>query len=361
MKNRERMIAIVAGGIVALSVLYFVVDAAVVSPIADRKQRAASLREKIRQIQPQVEMGDVYERRLIAWAQQTFPGDREAAANDFRERLARLLLASNLAGDLKSGGGASRRGAYNEIIWRLTVPAGGGGGVSLDEISGLLYLLQNEPYLCHVENVRIEPVGRRSGSFRLSAQLSTIVLDVANIDKFVPASGPAVDVPGPPVESPGFEPYAVIASRNVFQPYQPPPPARPQPRPQPQPQHQPQPQPQPQPPAGSRFHVVSLTEWQGQPEVWVVDNVSGNTRRYKPGDELAGGEIVMIDYRPLPRPDKPELNSPSRVILKVLDRYYAIELNQTIDRKRRLSDEQLPEQLRGEQPASDAADEGARS
>jgi hypothetical protein len=83
----------------------------------------------------------------------------------------------------------------------------------------------------------------------------------------------------------------------------------------------------------------------GQPEIHVRDVNNERTLRYKPGDELAEGAIVMIDYRPLPFPDNPALKSFSRVILKIGDEYWAIERGRTLADKYKLAADQLPPSL----------------
>ena len=70
-----------------------------------------------------------------------------------------------------------------------------------------------------------------------------------------------------------------------------------------------------------------------------------NKASYKPGDELAGGKIVMIDYRKMPFPKKPALLSQSRVILIIGEDYWAIERGNTLADKHKLVPEQLPENL----------------
>ena len=68
-------------------------------------------------------------------------------------------------------------------------------------------------------------------------------------------------------------------------------------------------------------------------------------RCLKPGDQLAGGRIVMVDYRLMPRLDKPKLFSQSRAIVKVGRYYWAVDLGQRLSEKRRLETSQLPPEL----------------
>ena len=114
--------------------------------------------------------------------------------------------------------------------------------------------------------------------------------------------------------------------------------------------------PKPPPPASAtapadagldRLTVVSLSDWSGTPEVHVSDAGSQKILRLRKGDALAGGEVVMIDYRTLPMPGKPGIVSYSRVILKIGNAYWAVEHGQTLAAKYQLAPEQIPSHLRG--------------
>jgi hypothetical protein len=74
----------------------------------------------------------------------------------------------------------------------------------------------------------------------------------------------------------------------------------------------------------------------------------------------------MVDYRSLPRVDRPELLSPSRVVLRIGPDLWAVELGSYVSQKYRLSADRLPSELRqrtgagdeasGEEPANARAD-----
>jgi hypothetical protein len=100
-------------------------------------------------------------------------------------------------------------------------------------------------------------------------------------------------------------------------------------------------------PGPESLRVVSLSEWQGSPEIHVRDTVNERTLRYSPGDTLAGGVVVMVDYRALPMPGKEVLKSFSRVILKIDNEYWAIERGRTLAEKYKLTPDQLPDPMPG--------------
>jgi hypothetical protein len=99
------------------------------------------------------------------------------------------------------------------------------------------------------------------------------------------------------------------------------------------------------PPGPETFKIVSLSEWQGQQEIHVLDLSTQRTFRYKTGDVLAGGKVVMVDYRPMPMPGREIVQSESRVILRFGDEFWAIERGRTLADKRKLAPDQLPQEL----------------
>jgi len=111
------------------------------------------------------------------------------------------------------------------------------------------------------------------------------------------------------------------------------------------------PKPDPPTPPGApkpKYRICGLPTFQGQPEIWVVNEIdqTGAVYKYKEGEKLMGWDIVMVDYRMMPDPDNPELFSLARVILKIDSDYWAIEGNQYVNAKRILEDPDLPQALR---------------
>jgi hypothetical protein len=98
-------------------------------------------------------------------------------------------------------------------------------------------------------------------------------------------------------------------------------------------------------PGPESLKIVSLSEWRGVPEIHVRDLVNNRTTVHRLGEQLAGGTILMVDYRSLPMPGKIGINSFSRIILKVGPDYWAIERGATLDQKYKLTTELLPQQL----------------
>ena len=189
-----------------------------------------------------------------------------------------------------------------------------------------------------VENITMLPVDT-STEARIDFQFLSLVVGPTKLarEKQVKTRG----VRSETLQSEERPLFAAISKRAFFLPYQKkPPPAPPPPTP---------PKPTspsvPPPPGPETYKIVSLSQWQGQPEIMVLDSNQNKTVNYKPGDDLAGGKIVMIDYRKMPFPKKPALLSQSRVILAIEEEYWAIERGNTLADKHKLAPEQLPANL----------------
>jgi len=98
------------------------------------------------------------------------------------------------------------------------------------------------------------------------------------------------------------------------------------------------------------YQVVGLATWGDEPQIVVREQRSQKLYKYKIGDafntKTLRARIIMVDYRPLPLPNKPKIYSDSRLIIKIGDDYWAVELGHTFDQKYRLNKERLPQRLR---------------
>jgi hypothetical protein len=213
------------------------------------------------------------------------------------------------------------RGA-NEIGWSIQ------GQGKLADVVNLIFLLQESPYLHRIESVAIS-TGESPGQVRVGFRFLTLVMDPAPL---VTLSTLEVKFNN---ESPERRVFDGIVARDLLRPYIKRAPDKGSGSPE-----------RPTVPAGpGSLRVVSLTEWMGQPEVHVRDLTNQKTFRYKPGDDLAGGTIVQVDYRPLPMPGHESLTSFSRVIVRIGKEYWAIERGQTLADKYRLDPDQWPSGL----------------
>ena len=178
----------------------------------------------------------------------------------------------------------------------------------------------------------------RKGEVALQVRYATLALEKATGPT---AATTPIELPIATLDTEQRRAYTVITERDLFRPYikRRPPKPRVSVRPPPKVSR---------PKAAPRdsFSIVGLPRWPAGEEVYVRNNRSGESRMYHIGDALAGGKIVMVDYRLLPKPDKPGLLSSSRVVLKIGEAYWAVDLGQTLTKKRRLEGQLLPRKLR---------------
>jgi len=365
MNRREKILAAVTGLFVAGFLVYIIADQLILAPFDRREAKAQSLREQISDLREHNRAKSAYRQELRKLAGTSFGTDEVRAANNLVERLKYLLNRSGLSEEPQSLSpvtGTKQGGTYKEI------GQSGRASGTLKNAVDFLYLVKHEPGLHRLENVVITPKqgGPREEGGRVDLQFkyTTLVLERPKGFRFPTTSS----APAPPrdadLDSDKRRQYNVIVARDLFRPYikrpviasVPPPPVAP-PRRAPVARQAPLP---PPPVPSGRFKVVDLSTWADQQEVVVRDTRTGQTRTYKPGAPLASGKIVMVDYRQLPRPDKPYLLSPSRVIIQIGPDYWAIELGQSLADKRRLTPEQLPDGLRAGASGSPAPEAGEK-
>jgi hypothetical protein len=330
MNAREKLLASVIGSLLGIFVFGFGIRALIVQPLREIDKRTAVVREKIEKIKTERRNYFAAEDRLKTIAATTFADSVDEASAKSGEALTKKILLSGLEESDFSRlpvGPRKLRGA-NEIGWNVQ------GDGPLDKVVNLLFVLTESPHVHRVDNLSVS-AGDSPGLVRVRFRFLTLVLDPS------PEVTRTNLLPRVTLESPDRRLLDEIARRDILRPYikRPPPPTIPGQSGQPalaKPGT---------PPGPETFRVVSLSEWQGQPEVHVRDLTQQRTLRFRPGDDFAGGSIVMIDYRPMPMPGNAMLQSFSRVIFKIGQEYWAIERGQTLADRRKLATTELPAQL----------------
>ena len=327
MNSREKTLVIVVGSLVAVFVFGFGIRSWFVQPLKDLDKRTAVVREKIEKIKTERRNYFAAEDRLKSLTAKTFADTVDEASAKSGEVLTKDILLSGLQESDFTRlpvGPRKIRGA-NEIGWNVQ------GDGPLDKVVNLLFTLAESPHVHRLENLTVT-AGDAPGLVRVRFRYLTLVMDPA------PEVVRTNLVPRVTLDSPDRRLLDEIARRDILRPYikRPPPPGQPAPptlaKPGP-------------PPGPETFRIVSLSEWQGQPEIHVRDLTYQKTLRFRPGDSLAGGTVVMVDYRPMPMPSNAMLQSYSRVIIKIGSDYWAIERGQTLADRRKLATAELPAQL----------------
>jgi hypothetical protein len=338
MNRREKLLLTLVVSVVGIFVLGFGVRWFLLKPLRDIDKTTANLQAQLNKAKEDRRAFFANEEVLKKYNARAFADDVDQASARAGEMLTRAILECGLRETdftrLPANQRKLRLSENREIGWSVQ------GEGSLQRIVDLLFVLQESPYLSRVEGVQINATDR-PGHVKVRFRYLTLVLNPAPEVQRVPLS-PAVNLAS--VERKLYDP---LIARDILRPYikRPPPPPPPPPAPVAPPAAEPTTPPGPPPPGLDTFRIISLSEWQGQSEVHVRDLTHQRINVHKPGEPLAGGTIVMVDYRSLPRPDQPLLLSHSRVIIRVENDYWAIERGQTLAQKYQLTPEQLPPQL----------------
>lgn len=330
MNAREKILAGIVGGLVGLVALGFGGRALFLKPLKEIDKKTTGLRDKLEKIKAERRAFFDAEDEVRKFTQHTFDSDLDKASAKSAELLTQQILRAGLP-EMEFTrlpfGPRKLRGAQ-EIGWNVQ------GDGSLDRVVNLLFLLDADPHLHRVDGLTVS-AGESAGQVRVRFRYTTLVMDPA------PEVDPINLQPKFALDSPQRRVFDAIVQRDILRPYVKravvPIPGNPGGTP---PGTSPGTAPGPE-----GFKVVSLSEWLGQPEVHVRDLINQRTLRFKVGDALAGGTIVMIDYRTMPKSGNELLQAFSRVIVRIGDEYWAIETGKTLGQKYRLVPDQLPAAL----------------
>jgi hypothetical protein len=297
------------------------------------------LKEKVEQLRTKRDLYESQARRFSSLAGRTLGSDENSASEQIQTRLFELLDRCGLGAgkmSLKPEPAKKLSKTEKEVGWHVRVAG------TPEQLVDLMYLLESEPYVNSVENVAISTL-RRKGQLELKLRFVTLVMTGIHGEEFAADETLLAQATGE-LDSEQRAVYDVITTRDLFRPYvkreEPPPKTKTAEKPEPG-----KPEPAPAAKPKPEYRVVSLTTWGDAQEVHVCQYRNGDVKVYTPGESLEGSKIVMIDYRKLPSPDKPEFFSGSRVILEAGGDYWAVELGQKLSEKRKLSKTELPPKL----------------
>jgi hypothetical protein len=323
MKRRESLLLGLVGGLLALFVGVAGLNVFFVKPYKNLKTQIAGLRLKLDQTQHDREAYLKDGQYLTNTAPRMFATDPNIATAEASKMITDQILRLGLQDSQFSRqpvGPRRVRGNAQEVGWSIM------GEGPLSKMVDLIFVLEQTPQLHRIENLVLS-AGDQPGRLKARFRYLTLVVEVKGVK-------PKTDLqPKFALDSPQRRLYDAIVQRDLLRPYVPKPPA----------------EPVAAGPASplDMLRVVSLTQWGGTPEVHVCEMNTRKILKLRVGDPLAGGQIVMVDYRPLPLPNKPGFISDSRVIVKIGAGYWAVERGQTLSTRYQLAPGQLPTELRG--------------
>jgi len=321
MKKREKILAAIVGGFIGIFILGFALRSFFMKPLQKIDKETVVLREKLGKIAQERREYFEAEDTLKKVTQRTFAADINQASARSGEMITRELAAAGLNdGDFtRLPVGPRKLKGASEIGWSIQ------GKGDLNRIVNVLYLLQTSPHLHRIEGVTLS-ASEKPGEVKARFLYLTLVMEPA------PEFEPIEIKRKLTLESPERFAYNTIIDRDILRPYTKAPRLK-----------SADPGDLANPPGPESLRVVSLSEWNGQPEVHIRDTANKKTLRFAPGEKVSDlGEIVAVDYRRLPSPRNPLLNSDSRIILKIGDEFWAVERGQTLAEKRKLESSVWP-------------------
>lgn len=350
MNRREKIMAAAVGVMVVALGGFGAVKKAMLDPIRESQTKARSLRLELGRLKAKTAHGKQHVATLRGLAARTFGPDENVAQERMRARLIQLLEESGLSTEkLVSQPLQGKRLRHRDkkvkdvsIGRSLTIRG------KPEHVINFLYLLEQDPSLHRLQSISLSP-DPKTGKMDLQLRFFTLILDGV---RPAASADARASRPGGTLDGPGRERYDMIVTRDIFRPYV----ARakvvvrpPTPSPPPRPYVAP-----PGPVASEpvvaydperRLRVAGLPTFYGVPEVNVRNASSGEMKTYKLGEKLGKGTIVLIDYRRLPGPADPKDVSTSRVILRIGQNYWAVEIGQSLADKRRMKAGELPAEL----------------
>ncbi len=326
MNRRSRMLAWIAVTIAGLMGGGFLLKAIINRPLNKLDAQILQLNTRLSGLNKERQAFLTADNEIQAYASRLFATRVEEAES----RLGALLTAQIVRVGLREADftripvGRRRLPGAEELGWTVQ------GEGTLPQLMDLLYLLQSEPRLHRIEGLSLAPVSE-PGRSRARFRYLTLVLAPS---PELPKTNQTVELS---LDGPARRRYDAITQRDFFRPFTPQEarlaaaPAEPPPSGE---------------PARPDLRVVSLSAWDGQPEVHLFDPAQQRTLVRRPGEALLDGEVATVDYRPLPLPGKPGLLSYSRLIWRCDTNFWAVEAGQSLSERRLLGIEELPAALR---------------
>lgn len=288
MNQRERTLLFLIGGAVGLYVLYQGVNLFFISPITDSKKRIVELREENDRLENIVRQRRRLVRTWLDAASKTFSYDRSIASNQFGKSLKEVAQRHGFEAAFftpTSGTKIGNKTNITTVAYRIVAEG------PFDKARAFVNELYRTPYLAQITKLGASPIqgkGRMRDELKLELTIETPVLPEIDKKK-MPDAALAVtmmeaikagEAPPPPAREalPSEVLQAILAKRNIFKTYLPPP-----------------------------ENVVLIDNqdlkmvalkvtyfWEGQPEEPIVETVAGKSQ--KPVKGLGDAVEVMGSY-----------------------------------------------------------------
>ncbi len=229
MNPRERLLAMLIGGALAVVVLYNAVNFLFVKPLVKDRATIVALVAEEAELDGEIQSREIFANQWVTFVGQTFAFDLNRAQDRF-------------SADLKE---IAKRHGFDDAVFASTSGTfvGTGTGIrtvaqrigvegNFTEVIAFLREIYQTPYLCQITRLSLSPLDARRGRDLVKLELSIETPVLPQVDaKKVPEVAVAEVLPSE-AASPlhpfrthlaDNEAYRTLADRNIFLPYEPPP------------------------------------------------------------------------------------------------------------------------------------------
>lgn len=174
MTQRERMLAILVGGLLAAVVVWWGIGK-YRSALKLRNNQIASLENEKQRIEEQQIQGEHANRQMGEYIVRSLPGNPERAQSNYQQWLLGLVQANKLSdANVDPNGSRPIDGLYERLDYRVR------GRSSIPNFINLLYSFYAKDYLHRIRDLSVRPT--REGDFDIELTIDTIALRSAPDD-----------------------------------------------------------------------------------------------------------------------------------------------------------------------------------
>lgn len=229
MNPRERILAIVIGGALAVAALYSAANFLFIKPLTGSDAKIADLAAEEAELDGEIRSREIYAAQWLAFVGQTFAFDPTKTQDRFSADLKEIAKRHGFGNATFASTSGTSVGAGSGI---RTVAQRIGVEGQFAEVIAFLREVYRTPYLCQITRLSLSPLDAKRGRdlVKLEFTIETPVLPQVDVKKIpevavaelLPAESPS---PLPPFRKHlrDDEAYRVLADRNIFLPYEPPP------------------------------------------------------------------------------------------------------------------------------------------
>ena len=323
LNKRERTLAIVTGGLMALVAGRFLL-VGLVGPPASLVAQRDGLATEVKKRQDRVDAAAKAQKQLDEWGRRSLPSVPETARTVYSNWLLEQLAGANIQQrNIQSNPKTPFAGIYDRLPFTVQ------GRGTAEQFTQLLYRFYSAGHLHKIRLMTIKPI---KGSADLDVTLTVEALCLPGADRPDRLS----EETSKRLAQSDVESYVkAIGARRLFSPYEPPKVAASEP-----------PKDEPKPPEFEHANQLAVTgtgEVDGRPQAWLTLRTTGEKTRSFEGEAFEFKQVKGKVLRVLDR----------SVDLEINGKHYTVALGQTLEKAAAPADKPPADKPPADQPPAD--------